>query len=494
MAHKKADLQNSIVDRFEDVFFWHLEIGNRNSELYCSENILAITGYSPDLFKAIENKTTELIYKDDQPGYKKAMDTFNNDPGKNELVFEYRIKRKDGRIIWVNEIMKVLRNEKGEITEYFGKVTDITEEHETHSVLKKQINELEEMNNAKDNFISVLSHDLRAPFTSILGFSEILLNESSLSEKERSEYLTYINDSSLNQLQLINYLLDWSRLQTKRMKIEPIRLHAQSIVFNCVSSLTGSAVRKNINIKVNVPDNIYLEADERLISIVVTNLLNNAIKFSREGDSVDISANYFSNKLIEFIIVDEGIGIPEFNRERIFHISKIFSTPGTKGEKGTGLGLALVKQIIQKHEGEVWFYSTEGVGSEFHFTVPSSANTILIVKENKDDREKLERELSEFYNDVQIITASNGFEALQFVEKSSPTLIITDHDLPLMNGLKLAESIRKLDKAGTIPVIALLNEDAFEFRNNYEELGIKTLKSETPDETGLHENIKIYLL
>ncbi len=337
-------------------------------------------------------------------------------------------------------------------------------------------------------------HDLRAPFTSILGFSEILLNESSLSDKERSEYLSYINDSSQNQLQLINYLLDWSRLQTNRMKMEKMRLHAQSIVFNCVSSLTGSAVRKNINIKVNVPDNVFLEADERLISIVVTNLLNNAIKFSREDSSVEITASYFSNKLIEFIFLDEGIGIPEANREKIFHISKIFSTPGTKGEKGTGLGLALVKQIVQKHEGDIWFYSTEGVGSEFHFTVPVSVNTILIVKENEHERLKLGRKLTEFYNDVQIITASNGFEALQFIERSSPTLIIIDHDLPLMNGLKLAESIKKMNKISSIPVVVFLDGEDYEMRKNYEELGVKTFESESNDETLLHENIKTYLL
>jgi PAS domain S-box-containing protein len=494
LAPKKSELQNAIVSKFEDVFYWHLEVGSKNPELFCSENILAVTGYASDLFKEIKDKTTELIFKDDQPGYKKAMDLFNNDPGRNKLSLEYRMKRKDGRIIWVNELMKVERNEKGEITEYFGKVRDITSDKEINSGLQEKIDELEEMNNSKDNFISVLSHDLRAPFTSILGFSEILLNETSLSDKEKSEYLTYINDSSLNQLQLINYLLDWSRLQTKRMKIERLRLHTQSIVFNCVSSLTGSAVRKNINIKVNVPDNIYLEADERLISIVVTNLLNNAIKFSREGDSVEISANYFSDNFIEFIIVDEGIGIPETSKEKIFHISKIFSTPGTKGEKGTGLGLALAKQIIQKHEGDIWFYSTEGVGSEFHFTVPASANTILIVKENKEDRARLERNLLRIYDDIQIVTASNGFEALQFVEKSSPTLIITDHDLPLMNGLKFAESIKKMNKVASIPVIALLNEEAFEFGNHYEELGIKTLNAETLDDNGLLENIKSYLL
>ena len=485
---------NSVVAKFGNEFFWHLKIDKGNSELNCSESVQSVTGFTVEQFNSITDKTSELIYKDDQPDYKKNMDLIRNDPDKNELIIDYRLKRKDGRLIWVHEIMKVLRDNDGNITEYFGNVRNISEERVEFSNLKKRVQELEEINNAKDNFISVLSHDLRAPFTSILGFSEILLNESSLSDKEKAEYLAYINDSSQNQLQLINYLLDWSRLQTNRMKIEPMRLHAQSIVFNCVSALTGSAVRKNINIKVNVPDNLFIEADERLINIVITNLLNNAIKFSSEGNAVEVNADYFSNDLIEFIFIDEGVGIPEANKEKIFHISRIFSTPGTKGEKGTGLGLALTRQIIQKHGGDIWFYSTEGVGSEFHFTIPLSANSILIVKENEQDRLKLSRKITEFYNDVQIISASNGFEALQFIEKSSPTLILIDHDLPLMNGLKLAESIKKMNKMSPIPVVAFLDEDAFETRKNYEDLGVKTFDSEKQDETAFRENIKSYLL
>ncbi len=484
---------NSVVSKFGNEFFWHLHIDDDRSELNCSESVQSVTGFSVEQFNSIKDRTSELIYNDDMPDYKKQMDIIRNDPNKNEMIIEYRLKRKDGRLIWVHETMKVLRDEEGNITEFFGNVRDITNEREEVTNLKKRVQELEEINGAKDNFISVLSHDLRAPFTSILGFSEILLNETSLSDKEKAEYLAYINDSSQNQLQLINYLLDWSRLQTNRMKIEPMRLNAQSIVFNCVSALTGSAVRKNINIKVNVPDNLFIEADERLINIVITNLLSNAIKFSSEGNVVEVNADYFSNKFIEFIFIDEGIGIPETNVEKIFHISKIFTTPGTKGEKGTGLGLALAKQIIQKHEGEIWFYSNEGVGSEFHFTIPLSANSILIVKEDEQDRLKLGRKLTEFYNDVQIISASNGFEALQFIEKNSPTLILIDHDLPLMNGLKLAESIKKMNKISPIPVVAFIDEGEYETRKNYQELGILTFDSEKEDEVKLRENIKSYL-
>ncbi len=157
MKKGKSEILNSVISKFGNIFFWNLFFERNSSELNCSENVQSVTGYSVEEFCAIKDRTSELIFKDDQPEYKKIMDLLRNDPNKNEVNIEYRIKRKDGRIIWVHEIMKVLRGQDGTVTEYFGKVRDITEEREEVSNLKKQVEELEEMNNAKDNFISVLS-------------------------------------------------------------------------------------------------------------------------------------------------------------------------------------------------------------------------------------------------------------------------------------------------------------------------------------------------
>ena len=135
------------------------------------------------------------------------------------------------------------------------------------------------------------------------------MNEPDITLNEKNEYLNYIHESSQNQLQLINYLLDWSRLQTGRMKIEPERMHAKSLVFNCIASLTGIAIRKNIDIKVNMPDNLFIQADEKLITMVISNLLGNAIKYSPEHKQVEINAEVFNDEKIEFIVKDQGIGI-----------------------------------------------------------------------------------------------------------------------------------------------------------------------------------------
>lgn len=359
--------------------------------------------------------------------------------------------------------------------------------------MSRLLENYKQLNSSKDRFISMLSHDLRAPFTSILGFSEILINEPNLSYDERLEYLNYINDSSQNQLQLVNYLLDWSRLQTGRIRIEPQRLHAQTIVFNCISSLTGNAIRKNLEIKVHIKDSLYVQADERLLTQVITNIISNAIKFSTEGKTVEVSSDTFNEKFVEFIVKDEGTGISDVNKSKLFKIEKMFSTEGTKGEKGTGLGLSLVKEIIEKHNGNIWFYSEPGLGSEFHFTIPSSPNTILLVENDHRERKLYENILKENFPTFQVIGVKNGYEALSHFLSQLPSLIITDYELPLMNGTQFIQSVRKEDKGSRIPIIALVPELSEEVRRQYQILGIDTVLQKPIDSELFSEKIQLLL-
>jgi CheY-like chemotaxis protein len=284
-------------------------------------------------------------------------------------------------------------------------------------------------------------------------------------------------------------LLDWSRLQTGRIKIEPLRLHAQSLVFNCVSSLTGNAIRKNIDMKINVLDNLFIQADERLISQVVTNLLSNAIKFSPEYKTVQVTAEVFNDEKIEFIIKDEGIGIADNFKEKLFKVEKMFSTEGTKGEKGTGLGLSLVKEIVEKHKGDIWFYTELGKGSEFHFTVPSSQNVILLVEDNKEEREQIEKIINDHFPEFKVISTDNGFEAITIISSKIPSLIVTKHDIPYMDGIQLLKSIRKGEKGYKVPVIAITEDIPEETKKLYYEFGISAILQKPLDINKFHEKL-----
>ena len=475
MQENIREIFDRFLSRLEDVFFWYKDYAKEKDALYYTDSVATVTGYTKDELFSMPGNGKDIVLEDDVKELKTKIEELKNNPQRNSLNLEFRMLRKDNTIIWVNETILVERDEGGKIIKSFGRICNISAHKEKEKLLEKEQDALIKLNASKDNFIAMLSHDLRAPFTSILGFSEILLNEPNLSDTEKEEYLSYINDSSQNQLHLINDLLDWSRLQTGTFKIERQKVHAQSMIFNCVSSLTGNAVRKNIDIKVAVPDTFYLKVDERLITQVILNLLNNAIKFSPEHTTVDVTSNIFNEEFTEFVISDEGVGITEDGKDTLFKIGRIFSTEGTKGEKGTGLGLALTKQIVEKHGGDIWFYSSRGKGSEFHFTVPSSANTILIVKNDKNKRKNYIEVLNTMFPSFRIIEAENGYEALGMIVSHLPSLIITDHEMPLMNGIQLIRALRGGERPLRIPIIALLNIDSDHISQEYSEFDIKTI-------------------
>jgi PAS domain S-box-containing protein len=480
-------------DGIESTFIWSLKKVGVDEIIYYSENVFEVTGYTGEEIKNFPGRGLAIVIEEDFQKVKKTFVDFANNPSKYFIKLVYRISRKDKAIVWIQESVSVERDKEGKPEEYFGLVVDITDLKKEEVSANCLLETYKQLNSSKDGFISMLSHDLRAPFTSILGFSEILINEPNLSFDERLEYLNYINDSSQNQLQLVNYLLDWSRLQTGRIRIEPQRLHVQTTVFNCISSLTGNAIRKNLEIKVHIKDFLYVQADERLLTQVITNIISNAIKFSPEGKIIEIYADTFNEKFVEFIIKDEGIGISDIDKNKLFKIEKMFSTEGTKGEKGTGLGLSLVKEIIEKHSGNIWFYSESGKGSEFHFTIPSSPNTILLVENNYVERELYETILKENFPSFQIIGVKNGYEALSHFLSQLPSLIITDYELPLMNGTQFIQSVRREDKGSRIPIIALVPELSEDVKRQYQILGIDTVLQKPIDSELFSEKIQLLL-
>ena len=464
---------NKLVNNFIDVFFYSSD--SDKSKIQFSDNVVLVTGYNGSEINKLKDGWVSLILNDDIEEYKKSLKAFEKKSENDSVDISYKVTRKDGTMITVNEKIKAIRGPDGNILSRMGMVINSADHLQEFENIKRKSEELEQLNYSKDNFISILSHDLRAPFTSILGFSEILLNESKLPEKDKIEYIKFIHDSSQNQLQLINHLFDWSQLQTGRIKLEKQSLHAQSITHNCVSYFTGLAVRKNIRINVNVPEVFQIDADERLITKLMTNLISNAVKYSPENEIVEICANTYNNELIEFLVKDNGIGIPEANREKIFNIGKVFFTPGTKGEKGSGLGLMLSKLIVEKHGGEIWFFSKEGKGSEFHFTLPSAVNTILLILQNKEKLEELSEKIQQNYSKLKVITAENAFEALEIISDKLPSLIVFEHELPLMDGLRLVNTVHEKYKNYQIPFVVFLYSDSEEFIESYKSLGVSAI-------------------
>jgi signal transduction histidine kinase/ActR/RegA family two-component response regulator len=387
---------------------------------------------------------------------------------------EFRIINKRGNIVWVRTKINVIRNADGKISKIYGLVSDISLRKKAEEELNRSTENLIKLNETKDKFISIISHDLRTPFSSILGFTDLLIGDEDLTEEEKKQYVRFIQESSKSMLELVNSLLDWTRLQTGRIKFEPEKISARMIVINSINSLSGTALQKNINLKSEVEKDLTIYADNSLMSQVFNNLISNAIKFTKPGGEIVISASPSKKtRFYEFSVRDNGVGIKPENMKELFRIDTKFSSEGTAGEKGSGLGLSLVNEIIEKHGGNIWVESEYGKGSNFKFILPIASANILLVDDSKTDRLLYSKILKNITPDYNIEVASNGKEALEKIVTAPPALVITDHLMPEMNGYELTMEIKKLDIKGKPPVIILSGDIDRSTIDDYTNLGIE---------------------
>lgn len=244
-------------------------------------------------------------------------------------------------------------------------------EEERTGLIKK----LEKMNNSKDKLFSLISHDLRSPFNSLLGFSEILTTEyDSLTPDEIREYIRAIYDSSKNLYGITNNLLQFSRFQMGKIEFKPGRVSLKKLISSVLNLLKGNIVKKQLNIVDNTDKDLAIYADGEMMASVFQNLIANSIKFTNRNGDITINAFPFVENEMRFIRVevsDNGVGISNSDLKRI-NEGDYYTTPGTDKEFGTGLGIPLVKEFIAKNGGVLNIKSKLDAGSTFIFTVPQS--------------------------------------------------------------------------------------------------------------------------
>ena len=240
---------------------------------------------------------------------------------------------------------------------------------------KDTLEKLEELNQTKDNFFSIISHDLRSPFDSILGFTEVLKNDlEELTKEELKLYLDSLYHSSRHIYSLLNNLLQYSRFQLGKTEFEQKTLNLKNIVEKDLEMLGGSVLKKEIKMINQLKDDILVFADEDMLNSILLNLVTNAIKFSKRGGEIIISADCHDG-YANISVKDTGIGMDEQTLKKIFKLDAKKSTPGTENETGTGLGLLIVKEFIEKHEGTIKVTSHPSKGSIFSFTIPLASKS-----------------------------------------------------------------------------------------------------------------------
>lgn len=249
-------------------------------------------------------------------------------------------------------------------------VRDITERKKADDLLKENEIRLRELNASKDRFFSIIAHDLKSPFNAILGFSDLLTEKIREKDYDDIEDLSgLIQTSAERTMNLLTGLLDWARSQTGRVKFEPKTISVRDIVDETIDSLKDVSDHKSIGIDVDIKEVEEVYADEVMMGTVLRNLVSNAIKFTHMGGKVAIAARQ-DNGMTLFKVKDTGIGIEKENLKKLFSIDEGYSNPGTLNEQGTGLGLLICKEFVEKHGGHIWAESEKGNGSTFWFTFP----------------------------------------------------------------------------------------------------------------------------
>ena len=239
-----------------------------------------------------------------------------------------------------------------------------------HDELDKQKKELEELNATKDKFFTIIAHDLKNPFNTVIGMTELLMERyDTYDNTKRKEFIRQIYKFSNNVFNLLEDLLQWAKSQTGRMEVNPEKVDIFELVYENTSLVEDKATKKGIEIRSEVKIGMFASIDRNMISTVLRNLISNAIKFTKRGGEIVIKAKEV-DKYIEIEVSDTGIGIPESELIKIFRIDSNLSTIGTDEEAGTGLGLIISKEFVEKNAGTINVVSTERVGSTFKFTVP----------------------------------------------------------------------------------------------------------------------------
>lgn len=239
-----------------------------------------------------------------------------------------------------------------------------------NALIQEQNTQLQELNASKDRFFSILSHDLRSPFTGLLGLTQVLAEEVDSYKKEQIKtFATKMRDSAEDFYELLNNLLTWSRIQRGMIEFHPQTLPLKDAVNRIVALFLPNADQKQITLEQLISEGMEVQADLNMLNAVLRNLISNALKFTHPGGTITLSARP-KGGCVEMSVADTGIGIAAEHLPKLFRIDTSYKRRGTEQESGTGLGLIFCKEFIERHGGKISVDSQVGKGTTFTFTLP----------------------------------------------------------------------------------------------------------------------------
>ncbi len=468
-----------------DAVFWIVDLVNR-SQVYVSPAYERIWGYPVEELYENANAWLEHLHPEDRP----RLEANPAEDILEEYNEEYRIIRADGEVRWIRDRAFSIKNEQGQVYRVAGIAEDISDRKHAEAQLQQTNEQLLRATRLKDEFLASMSHELRTPLNAILGMTEALQEDvfGAVSDSQRHALQT-IESSGGHLLALINDILDVAKIESGQIELN---LSATAIAPLCeasVSFVKQQALSKDIKIQLDLSPSVpRMLLDERRMRQVLINLLNNAVKFTPEGGEITLKVEPLSHDSspslttsvtgVRWSVQDTGIGIAAEHLPKLFQPFVQIDSALNRQFEGTGLGLSLVKRLVELHGGEVGVTSQLGVGSCFSITLPmktvgsslslippdtsdhplsaselESSPLILLAEDNPANIQTLSSYLSA--KGYQLLLAKDGAEAIQQAQGQQPNLIIMDVQMPGMDGLEAMQRIRQQSWGSDIPIIAL---------------------------------------
>ena len=398
--------------------------------------------------------------------------------------YELTVRARDGKETVVSFNATTFYDRDRKLQGVFAAARDVTERKRLNQVLQEKNVELEnawsvaeKTNLAKSEFLANMSHELRTPLNSIIGFSEVLQDQlfGQINEKQH-DYVLNILTSGRHLLSLINDILDLSKVESGKMELDLSTFSLRELLEASLMMLREKALKGTINLRIDIAPEAEttIEADQRKLKQIMFNLVSNAVKFTPTGGTVDVSALREGN-FIKIAVADTGIGIKGEDIPRLFKAFTQLEAVYTKGFEGTGLGLALTRQLVELHGGRVWVESEIGMGSRFCLTIPLTQTTtgeisleqpdilpgngdvVLLIENDPLTISALKNALQS--KGYQVLWSNTGENGLEIARRDRPDLIVLDLLISGVNGFDVVDRLQDDTASSDVPILVLTAMD-----------------------------------